>query len=755
MTIQIKSKSTKVVLGVVVGLILVALLPVHALRQYNTPHSNLKYIRRVFEDNTVGQKINSQQFVSEIRINVRGNDNYPGIIFLSDEQGTKRGEANIDVTPEGQWVSIPLNPPLEPGDRTITLSTTPQTPKEKAILVRFQIQSDIYPAGYMIVNGEKSYGDIAFRAYEKVPFIKSIAIWGQIKKENIGDSLQRIGISALIAVGMYVASKKVGKKTKDNRLTIAALIILALATFAIRVPYLTSIEGIFGGDAFNYLSKAQAVIEGRDPFATDPRKGPFYSFLLIPGFFTEDPLLWSRLVSMFAATGAVIVLAYIGRELKLSWSLSLAAAALLAVNQDFIWESPNALANTLYIFLILASILAYFKAKENKYQWTLAVLLALTFLTRYEGGLLAAILLPALWWREKLPWQKAAKIIGTTAIIMLIPQVSLIWSGVSGIRTVSDIQADGGLYIAGSADALRFNLVELHKFASFTWLNPELESTNALILPALIIGIVCGVGIWYLRRKTTKKNEAYWMPLGIVCLIIAIFIAFATSTESRKYIVAVPWLLTGVGLVPLLTVRSKLDTSALIAVFISQLVFITAILPKERYLMPIVPLLALCIVFGIKYLVSWRKTNIPRLVTLFVAGILIVTIYTYGKPAIADRQEIYNNRAHEVNVMLVTVKYLRGSSHGNIGFRTGAEQTITTYIPENRREIYKAQDTPAAELEWIKSKKIKYLVERVNGGTWHVARLYPEAIERVHLFENIHGEDKVAVYLVDRSKLEK
>jgi len=736
--------------GAILVLIIVAWLPVYVSRQYNSPPEEEKYIRRVYATHTVAQKFENYHTISAFAVALRGYDTYPGTLFVLDEQGLELGRAQFQLTPEDQWVHISLDPPVIGTQPVLTLTTDPSTPIDKAILIRYQPQSDIYPAGSMIVDGQESYGDIGFRLYDRVPAWRSVLIWGQITRHSLWPQTWRIITGVLIAIGLFIASRLLdNKRQHSRRVLIFALVALALAALVIHLPYLRTIEGVFGGDAFNYLSKASTMLARQDPFAADPRKGPLYSLLLVPGFFTADPLLWSRLISTAAAVAAVVLLPFIGHRLKLSWGAALGAGILLAVNQDFIWESPNALSNTLYVALILASILIYLKANTLRLQIWLAVLLGLTFLTRFEGILVAAVLLPALWWREKFSWQRALGVLVITIAIISLPQVSLLWSGQPGIRTIKDLQADEGLSLVYSWSGLATNTSEFTKFINSTWLVPEKGYTTQFISIALALGLIFSVGAAWLRARIGPSAAPYLAVVAILTLSMIILFTTFRSSESRVFLIALPWFFIGLGVAPFFRNR-PFEAIVIFTLFAAQAAIITLILPKQRYFLPLLPLFSLWFIFGIDHLIRWSKAKSALFASLVVIGIFGGLLYADGYHSLLKRQEKYNVQAHGVNVMIKAVKYLR-SQHGSIGFRTGPEPAIQTYIPASRRYFFGG--SAIAELAWLREKNIKYIVERNDDLIWYSVRAYPDLFEHVHTFENIHGEERVLVYLVDRAKL--
>jgi len=735
----------------VIGLaaLAVAWLPVTVQHDNFPPKAGVKYIRRVFGRHTVGQQLIHDYPFSAIAVAVRSEMPQTVTLRLLDEDGRERGRRSAALRPdEDTWVAVPISPPVPPGVHTFYFAGLPDTSREEAALMRFQIDSDLYPAGYMVVDGEPSYGDIGFRTLERVPLWRAAAVWGQITDTSGMRGVRRIIFGVILAGTLWCTGWLAWKYPQHGRSLLLAL--LMLFTIAIRLPYLQIIEGVFGGDAFNYLSKTQALLDSRDPFAQDFRKGPLYSLLLVPGFFMANPLYWSRLVGIAAAAAAVGLLALLARSFSLPWSLAALAGILLAVNPDFIWESPSGLANTLYAALVIASAWAYVRARERRWQWVLAVMLGLTFLARYEGGAVAAVLLPALWLRERLPWRRIAGLTAVAGVLILLPQVSLLWSGQPGIRTTEDILADDGLWVARSVKALLANVERLRLFTISTWADPDV---GLYVLPALLIGLAIGALLTavYSRRERWQPETG---PAAAFTLAALIYLVFTKSEAAYRYLAAVPWLLIGLGVAPWVRSR-RYDTLAIALMLAVQTAIITVILPKPRYYLHIIPFLALAMVFGIRLLLQWNSGRLARVMPLLFGALLSSFFLSDGADVLARRAEKYNVQAEYVTSMLLAVQHLR-TTHGNLAFLTSDEQTIVTFIPQERRFLVPDKyelSSAAQELHWLQEHDIRYAVERNDDRQWQSARAYPEVLEHVHTFLTINGESRVLVYLVHQDKL--
>lgn len=735
---------------VAVSILILAWVPVFSVDLYNPAKEEAKYIRRIFADHSVGQTINTEHPIDAVEILLRSQHPQTSTLIVMNQQGRTLAHKKVSLTAEDQWQRIVFDQSLPAGHHTLTLTSPSSTTQAQAILVRFQPQSDLHGDGHMVVDGQPSYGDLGFRTLDRVPLWRFLLRWGQVTDKAALRGLSCLTIAAGLAALLLILGWRIRSSRKKIILAIA-FGVLSLAVIGLRLPYTHEIEGIFGGDAFNYLTKTRDLLEGRDIFASDPRKGPLYSLLLIPGFLTADPLLWSRWVGIGAAVATTLLLAKVARQFSLGWAMALGAGALLAVNKDFIWESPSGLANTLFTALIVAATLAYLKASHRTWQWVLSILLGLIFLTRYEGGVIAVVLLPALWWRERLPWKHALSLIAVTGMIMAIPQLSLVWSGVSGIRTADDLLSDDGLSIALSSEQLVYNLDRLWRFLTTVWLIPE---STKLIVPAIIVGLLVGVGLEFTRRSSPAYKNINAVISG-GALLGLLLLVMAKSSAAREYFVAVPWLLIAVGLVP--WIRSRpFDAIVIVMMLCVQTAVITVILPKPRYFLPLIPFMSLLMAFGLRRLFMWNNTLLARANAVFALSLIAVLFYTDGRASLLKQTEKYNTQAHPVSVMIEAAKFLR-SDRGRVGFYTSQEQPIMTYLPPARRLFFSPSDPTSIEeeLRWIAAHNLRYVVERNEPPQWRSVRQYPEIFEHKHTFDTIYGEAKVKVHRVHRDQLEK
>ncbi|MDO8512112.1 MAG: hypothetical protein Q7S57_02475 [bacterium] len=731
-------------------LLVILLTPFHLKHDNNLPHLDSKYIRRVFGTSTVGQIVNSDYTTDSLDIMISGTSKHPSLIILDDTAGKELGRTQAQISPKPQWVRIKFSQPLPQGTQSLVLKTDTEINKESAILIHYQPDSRRYDKGNMLVSGNNSYGDIAFRLNEKMPLWKAAIVWSRITDKSIKQNRPAI-FAAIFLPLLFVATHLLKNKTKSWMIYILPTIGLILLAIILHAPYTRLIEGVFGGDAFNYLSKTEALLHFEDFFATDPRKGPLLSILAIPGFITADPLLWSRWIGIMAAAGTVALITFIAKYFRLPWAIALGAGLLLAVNQDFIWEAPNGLANSLYAFTTCASLLSFLYARNLRRQAIFAILLGLTFLTRYEGALLALVLYPALFVRERLPLKKILLLLAITIGIVGLPQISYFWSGHSGIRTLSDINDDQGLSLAYSKEVLIANFSRLNSYVWNWWVTTG-KSGHAVL--SMVSGLVAGSLLAFRNRNANFQKFFNFLTLGAPSLLIVLMLVLSVSIPARTYVAGLPLFLCGVGLAWLLERNAK-TTAVILLIIISQIFFITLIIPKSRYYLQIIPFSAFFMATGVYQLWKQKNNFLSISISLSVIGLLAGFFYVDGHDSLKGRLEKYNNHSQDTSVMIQAVRYLR-SQYGIVAFRTKEEQSIQIYLSRERRKFFSPKNNEniaQQELDWIQSNDIKYLVERNRPENWQITQRFPDVFERLHTYDTIYGDSRVMIYTVHRDKM--
>lgn len=743
------SAREKTVWGLVLLLVIAALfVPTLAVHEKHPPKEESKYIRRVWGAHTAGQRWRHEYAIDAVSFLVRGYTDQTVDVILEDEQARPLASERVSLKTNDQWRRFTLTSPLPPGEHAVRLRAPALGSAEDALLVRFQADSGLYEPGEMVVDETPSYGDLAFETYERVPLWRAVQIWGQITDKAARRGSARILWAAGLALVVWVGGKWLRRMPNGRWRLGIPLVLLFLLAWAVRAPYATAIEGVFGGDAFNYLSKAADLAAGGDPFASDPRKAPFFSFLLVPGLFMPDPLLWSRWVGITGAASAVGLLPLVARRLGVPWPWALASGVFLAVNQEFIWEAPSGLNNTVYTGLIVAAVLSWLHSAQRRSLLALAIFGGLVPLTRYEGILMSAILLPAAWLRQRVDARRIVLTAIIAAGLAAMPLSSYFITGVSGVRTLEDIRSDAGLQLVLSPDDLHQNLQYGADFIRDSWV---VEATNNMpVLYVWLSGIAAGCILWGWKWRTRPRGQR-WGQLACLILLLGVVgvLILTKSSPAHAAMAGLPIFISGVGMVELLR-RKPIEASALAFALLLHTAAIILILPKPRYFLPLLPFFAIALAAGLASLAQWPRAHHRSLLAMLVVMLLAVFFYHDGSLSLQARLEWYNGKAQDSAVMIAASKFIRGQEV-RAGFINKGEQPILIYVPAARRFMFSAiGDTPKLDQEetYIRDSGLQLLVERNREPTWEIVRVYPERFELVQTFASPHGESKVLVYRV-------
>lgn len=654
--------------GGIAAIVLAGLwLPTNYVHRSILPTEDPKFIRRVYADHTVGQTFHTKFNTDVIRVLLRSN--HPAKQTLHAAVAGQNIPIEVELTEQAQWVSILLADSLPRGEYHLTLAAPEIKTQTDAILVRFQIASTDFEPGSMIVDGKASYGDIAFQFVDRIP------AWKQAVRYFITHPAHTLHVfrTLVVALTAAVVVWVIPPVKAYWRYSVFALVILAVG---IRIPTLASIDGVFGGDAFNYVSKAKAWVSGQDPFNAEPRKGPFLPFLLIPTLLTNDPIVWSRFTGAISAGVAAAAVALTLRQLHATTGLALLGGLLVAINREMWWESLNGLANVPYAALIALTTLSY--TANTPFATSLSA--ALTALTRYEGILVGLIYMPALWIRNRFRLSTLRRSV-VPLLLLAIPFVFWPISGALGVRTVSDVTSDTGLYIAWDWGDYKMNLQRFQAYLQ---------------------------ELWFFRYER-PLNYFTW----------AIYAA------------------TAVGALALLRRRPAIGIP-LFLVAALQIAAVTAILPKTRYYVQIVPLLAMTCMYGLSLL--------PRRVSIIVASVVVASVAVNSHAHLPELIEDYTSRSHSDSVLLQTSVYFKKIG-GQPAFATNFF-AVETYLPLGAA-IFGAPAQSNDQLAWLKATGATHLVETTEYPWFEdLLTTYPQHFKRVTSFKASYDPAQATIYEV-------
>ncbi len=656
----------------------------------------------------------------------------PVEVVVRDASGHIISEGSIQpsaiVDDQFAWAVLSHRIPANTGEVTLDISA-PEATAQNPIGIRFEGE------------GEKR---LAVGVTERMPAWARLALWRSDHPDGSRRLLSGILVAAIVGV---LGTCLHGRKILENKKAWAlSLLLLALFATALRLPLVASIEGVFGGDAYNHLFKTRAWLQGDDPFASDFRKGPFFSVLLAPGLAGPDPLLWGRWMSLLSSVAAVVLVAVLARRLGLPPVMSLLAGFLLAVMREFQFEAVSSLSNMTYAALVVGAAAAFVSAKQRRQAYVVGVLGSLAALTRYEGVLVPAMLLPPLWLYHRLRPRFILYTLVPVVVLLVIP--FLLWpiTGEVGVRTPADIKGDGGLSVALSAYEFRANALQLKTILGLEWF---LSPAGGRQLFTLGVGAVAGAALAFGRRRSPRIVHDILAAGGWVILIWAVTVVVRDFNDTLKLLMLGMTLLAGAGGGWLAVQKPRWGIPLMIMV-VAQGVAVTAILPKPRYYIHLVPFLVLGVLAIMAGITDWRR-QWSRVGVFLAAGFLVGLVWQDAADALPGMVSDYNSKAYESALMERAARFLRGRE-GDIGIITD-DLPFRIYAGDDRLTLYRPlpEGRPATLAEqqaWIESSGVNYVVEASFEPLFSIAERQPELFTKLETFTSRYHEGEVAVYEV-------
>lgn len=680
-----------------------------------------------------GDKIITQEIIVDknfigagfILVNLRKAPQLPDVTvtFLNTE-GTPVGEQSIASTAIQDdtfaWAYLPLATTL-PDNKVRVQITSPLATNTNPIGIRFDADTK----------------EIALALARQVPLWQQLPLWVD-DHPDLARHLTNLFIGTSLITGAFIVIS-LGARLSKTKAALGIILLIAVALM-IRLPLIEEIDSVFGGDAFNYFFKANAWVTGHDPFAADARKAPLYSLLLIPGLLMPDPLIWGRLLNITFAASLVAVLPLIVLSLNTPVAIALAAGLLTAVNRQLWWESGHSLANMLYTTLITTSILGFIWSVQKQKSYLLGVIAALTTLTRYEGLPVAAILIPATWLYQKFNVRNMVRSLVPLLILLAIPFSLWPINQQLGVRSWSDIEADGGLGLARSWDDFEQNITLYRGVIARVWVfTPYAGNQGA----AAGLGIMTALVLLALHHWQPKVHR--YLQLGAPYIIIGTvsFLLVRNNGDVLKHISLILTYITGVG-AGFFILRFTRYAIPILLVFISQSLIITWILPKDRYYIQIIPLLALALVYGLYAFSGWHANKKANLGIVICIGLIASLVYFDSRYTLFGLIDEYNTQSQETTVQLKAARFLKRQP-GQVALASDY-LPLRLYVGDSRLQI-PSSDQAADILSWLTSQQVKYVMEINTQPTFtEVIAANPEAFEKVAEFTTEYGSATADIY---------
>ncbi len=202
------------------------------------------------------------------------------------------------------------------------------------------------------------------------------------------------------------------------------LVLILLLALGIRLWLLAWWNPFPFGDVFNYVSIAQHL-QHLDYPVTEKRL-PFYPLLILIGHTLLPYVSWENVaigIAMAMSLVALALLYALGRILAIQKIPLLVGLLLFMSYQPFLAYSIRGYADTTFIALLLAAIIAVLQARKQKLAILTGFLLGALALTRYEGVIAAALLgLGYIW---QVPQWRQVGIMAAFASLALTPYIAI------------------------------------------------------------------------------------------------------------------------------------------------------------------------------------------------------------------------------------------------------------------------------------------------------------------------------------------
>lgn len=495
------------------------------------------------------------------------------------------------------------------------------------------------------------------------------------------------------------------------------LVLIVMFNLCIRLFFVRHIEGISGGDFYNYLIMARRIIRLENPFLNElyiEKRLPVFALLLLPGhLFFSEPAIWGRAVSIISALAALAVLYLLGRELKIRASVMLFAVFLLGIQPTVLLYSLRPLSHTFFTFMVLLSLYLFSRARSNRDIFLLGLVFGLTAMTRHEGFVVAAVLLPLIVVRDFLEG-RGAKFGFKRAVLAFVPflvcSLPLFANNLIlyGNPFFVEYMKGESLQIPGRGGLIPENFEKTKWVFLSLWGSLPYFPIKWLFIP--FVTLLLGLSV----IKDRLKGRVGWGLLYYL-FFVGTVIAFwrgsgFTLWQTFAFLASCLTVLGGLKFV----FETKLRGLPLVLVLLSQAVLVMFIQPWARHFQHTFPLLALFLALGLFWFFDSKQGILAAVfATLFSFAALY---FSYGSVGASITR--HNVGILKTKPLVEAVKYTRGLG-GVIGFE--APQAHTVYVLENKaRYLNLDLEIPPVDssykrsfdeqLMWIKESGVDYIV---------------------------------------------
>lgn len=581
--------------------------------------------------------------------------------------------------------------------------------------VRFD-PTDVYPAGRRFEKGKVVSGDLAFSLYERVRGTSALRvvmrrIFGLTRPVVI--PLAAAGALAFLSLSVRFPPRlwKWGQR-RWAFCVLGVLMVLALFT---RLGPLAALRGVSGGDAYNYLSIAQRLTRGENPF-TEEKRLPGFSLLLTPSLLLGlDDIRWERTVSVLSAVGSLGALVGLVRVLGLPWSVAVVAVGLLAWQRDFFVTSLRPEPYSFYALLLLLTTALAFRLTTPKRQLLFGALLGFAAITRHEGLVLAVVLgTIVLLQRKILRGSGLLRSLGPL-FLFLLPVILLNASAYGTPWSSPYVQR---LPVAGSWSAIRGNLAVVWGVIGSLWssswvVRQQLPFRSLPLLLGFLAALLGGF-----RPRGRQRRVFGWLFVGFWVALLGSAGALLAVGKTERLAEFLTASASGflLGSVPLFLRETRWRGAGVLAVLGSQLLVVSAVRTYPKHYQHILPLLLLLLSVALVRL-SERWNLVGSTLTSrgakFLARTALLFPFAFSLTQLYGELPSFIARSNaKTAVDAVTYRAVKAASKfpGPYAFDRG-EQIAYLYFGQHvlvvPKEVRRSGETLAV---WLRERQIRTLV---------------------------------------------
>jgi tetratricopeptide (TPR) repeat protein len=416
------------------------------------------------------------------------------------------------------------------------------------------------------------------------------------------------------------------------------LAIVLLVGLALRVyPLIGRPAGplLTGGDALEYRQMAEFFMQS-DQVAPGNRF-PGFPFLLVglfailPG--SHDAVQVGATVTMGVLAVALVYL--LGRR-WLGSPAALAAAAIVAVHPHLTANASRGLSEEPFLVCFLGLLWLYvdMRGREDNGIWAYVAVTALagyTSLVRPDSAYIAVPLAASLGWAEHRRgrrWlQVAARVIPMVALALLLPKLSQVWMVGLGVQELDQRAGRAGLWMEFMLGRMPYEYCFYKETTVREWLLGQ-HTLTALLL----------IGAKSVARNALALVDAVGGGLAFLVTLVGVRVYWRRGRDIALALVVPACMVLQFALVSLW--------------------------PEEdvvRYNIRVLPLMAIFLVMGARWVVSWLPRKVPLAVVLaavLAPALSPYSLYVAVRPAVDvlyQEREQYLPRVKQVHSRLAAV----------------------------------------------------------------------------------------------------